>query len=243
MAAKSQKTLFSWLFRLSVLALCASLVVGCALEVPVPKHTIMGSNFELPNFMLTLQTDTERAAFHVKLFTFKYGECASGNIDYLEFDGAITKETVEAFKPILVEAQGCKTRDGRTLYPFIYLNSTSGDYPEGYALGELFRRFNIETVVTQGQQCRGACAVAFLGGRLRKIQNTGQVVFASTKGKGIGIECERSNEQVSLRTYLQKVLDSSAADRFYFNLLKFCSQPEGLVIDAGNSASWSVTNE
>jgi len=243
MTAKSQKTLFSWLSRLSLIALGALIASGCALEVPVPKHTIMGSNFELPNFMLTLQTDTERAAFHVKLFTFKYDECISGNIDYLEFDGAITKETVEAFKPILVEAQGCKTRDGRTLYPFIYLNSSSGDYRDGYALGELFKRFNLETVVTQGQLCKGACAVAFLGGRLRKIQNTGQVVFAATKGKGIGIECERANEQVALRAYLQKVLDTSAADRFYFNLLKFCPQPEGLIIDAGNSASWSVTNE
>ena len=231
------------LYRSLLAAVWLLIGLGCAVEVPVPKHPIMGSDFGFPNYKLTLQTETERAAFHVKLFTLKFDECASGNIDYVEFDGAVNKDAVEAFQTILLEAQGCKTRKGRTLYPFVYLNSSSGDLREGYALGDLFRKYNIETLVTQGQICKGACAMAFLGGKLRKIQNTGLVIFASNKTKGIGIDCERASEQVLVRAYLQKMLDTSVADRLYFNLLNYCAQPEGWALGADVSSVWGVTNE
>jgi len=234
--------------RLNWLALAATavfLLSACALDIPAQKHLIMGSDSGFPNYKLTLQTETERAAFHVKLFTLKYDECASGNIDYVEFDGAINKDAIEAFQTILREAQGCKTKKGRALYPFVYLNSSLGDYRDGYALGELFRQYNVETIVTQGQVCKAACAMAFLGGTLRKIEDTGRIIFshAKDKGKGVGIECESAFEQVTMRAYLQKVMNVSAADHLYFNLLNYCTQPEGWLMTAKISPTWSVTNE
>lgn len=219
--------------------------LGCAVEVPVPKHNIMGSDFGLPNYRLTLQTETERATFHIKLFSFKLDECTSGFIDYVEFDGAIDKDALDVFASVLNEAQSCKTRIGRVLYPFVYLNSTQGVISDGYALGELFRRYKVETIVTQSQFCRGACAVAFMGGDFRKIQGTGLVGFASNSAgqEGIGIVCEHAAEQVRLRAYLQKMMELRAADRLYFNLLNYCTQPKGWVLESDAARTWGVVNE
>jgi len=254
MATSFQNCSVRWFPRL-VFALLCMMILGCAVDLPLPKHPIMGSDFGYPNYKLTLQTETERANFHVKLFTLKYDDCASGYIDYLEFDGSINTEAIEAFQAIFLEAQGCKARDGRALYPFVYLNSSFGEYKDGYALGELFRRFNIQTIVAQGQVCRGACAVAFLGGKLRKIQDRGTVVFGFSKAKGvgmgggagtatgIGIDCGRASEQVLMRAYLQKFLELAAADRLYFNLLNYCTQADGLSLTAETAAAWQVTND
>jgi len=223
----------------SALALLWILIVGgCAIQNSIQHHPILGSNFGYPNYKLTLQTDTERATFRIKLFTLNYDECASGNIDYIEFDGAINKDSIEVFQTVLLEAQGCKNKQGIALYPFVYLNSSVGDFKDGYVLGELFRKHNIQTIVTQGQICRGACAVAFLGGKGKAVKETGSVVFAASKGKGFGIDCERANEQVTLRAYIQKMLNPVAADRFYFNLLNYCNQTDGWTLSAETTPIW-----
>lgn len=235
----------SFIYSLVLITLFLSaLLTGCAVQVPVPKHTIMGSeSYGFANYLLTLQTETERAAFDIKLFTLKYDECVSGSIDYVEFDGTINADSVKAFKSVLAEAQGCKNKKGRFYYPFIYLNSTSGEFKDGYALGDLFRQFNVETIVTQGQTCKGACAVAFIGGKLRKIEANGALIFSSTKPKGIGIDCELANEQVQLRAHFQKMFDTKTADRVYFNLLNFCAQPGGWFMGSEVAKSWGVVNE
>ncbi len=225
-------------FRSGLVFLSVLVAGGCAIDTPIQHHPILGSNFGYPNYKLTLQTETERATFHAKLFTLKYEECASGNIDYVEFDGAINKDAIEVFQTILLEAQGCKNKQGVALYPFVYLNSSYGEIKDGYALGELFRKHNIQTLVTQGQVCRGACAIAFLGGKSRGVKETGSVVFATSKGKGFGIDCERANEQVALRSYIQKMLSPVAADRFYFNLLNYCTQTDGWSLSADTASSW-----
>ncbi len=243
MFSDSQNTHYLRLSRLIIGLLWALLLSGCAIEFPVPKHTIMGSDFGLPDYKVTPQTETERAAFQIKLFSLSYAECASGFIDYIEFDGSINKDAVEAFRIILTQAQGCQTRSGRMLYPFVYLNSSVGVNKDGVALGELLRSYNIETVVTQGQVCKGACALSFMGGKLRAIQDSGMVVFASTNTRGLGYGCERASEQVFMREYLQKMMPLSASDRLYFNLLNYCTQPTGWSLSARTAPAWGVTNE
>lgn len=243
MFSHSQKKLNLMLPRLVMGLLWALMLSACAIEFPVPKHPIMGSDFVLPDYKVTLQTEMERAAFQVKLFSLNYPDCVSGFLDYIEFDGSINKDAVDAFRNILPQAQGCKTRAGLLLYPFVYLNSSEGTSKDGMALGELLRIYNIETVVTQGQVCRGACALAFMGGKLRAIQDTGLVVFASSKTRGGGFGCERASEQVSMREYLQKMMMPAASDRLYFNLLNYCTRPTGWTLSAGSAPSWGVTNE
>ena len=224
--------------------LSISFLASCAVPVPLQKHTVMGSEQTgYSNLVLTLQTETETPSFHIKLFTIRNAECVKASMDYVEFDGAINKESLSAFEAVLIEAQGCKNRKGTPIYPFVYLNSSTGDYPDGYTLGEMFRKFNIETVVTQGQTCKGACAVAFLGGRLRLIRDNGALVFASNKVRGIGIECERANNQVMLRNYLERMLGVVYSEPLYFNLMSNCFQPNGLSLDRNTANELGVANE
>jgi len=224
--------------------LTIAFLASCAVPVPLQKHTVMGSDQTgYSNLMLTLQTETETPAFHIKLFTIRHADCVSGSIDYVEFDGAINKESLSAFESVLIEAQGCKNRKGTSLYPFVYLNSSVGDFPDGYTLGEMFRKFNVETIVTQGQTCKGACAVAFLGGRFRLIQDNGVLVFGGNKGRGIGMECERATNQVTLRNYLERMIGVVYSEPLYFNLMSHCVQPSGLSVDRQNSYEWGVANE
>ncbi len=229
--------------RLLMVSIFAGLV-SCATPTLLQKHTVMGSDQKsYPNSVLTLQTETENSVFHLKLFSLKYADCESGYLDYLEFDGIIDRQAVNSFEASLVEAQGCKTKKGGKLFPFVYLNSSMGEYVHGYALGELFRKFNIETIVTQGQTCMGACAAAFLGGRLRSIQDNGSLVFGSTRVRGAGMVCDRSIDQSTLRDYFDRMLGPSSSDRFYFYLLSNCLQPNGWNLNASSAPLWNVTNE
>jgi len=224
--------------------LTIAFLASCAVPVPLQKHTVMGSDQTgYSNLMLTLQTETETPAFHIKLFTIRHADCVSGSIDYVEFDGAINKESLSAFESVLIEAQGCKNSKGTALYPFVYLNSSVGEYSDGYTLGEMLRKFKIETIVTQGQTCKGACAVAFLGGRLRLIRDNGVIVFASNKGKGIGMDCERATNQITLRNYLERMIGVVYSEPLYFNLMSHCVQPSGLSVDRLTSYERGVTNE
>ena len=230
----------AWLLMASVFAG----LVSCATPVLLQKHIVMGSDQKsYPNSVLTLQTETENSVFHLKLFSIKFADCESGYLDYLEFDGIIDSRAVHTFETALVEAQGCTTKKGGKLYPFVYLNSSMGEYVDGYALGELFRRFNIETIVTQGQTCMGACAASFLGGRLRSIEENGSLVFGSSRVRGGGMVCDRAIDQATLREYFDKMLGSVSSDRFYFNLLSNCLQPSGWIVDAFSAPRWNITNE
>jgi hypothetical protein len=219
-------------------------LVGCAVPTSLQPHTVMGSvQTSYPNSVLTLQTETEKPSFHIKLFSIKNSDCTSGFIDYIEFDGEINKESLSTFESVLLEAQGCKNNRGNALYPFVYLNSSKGLINDGLALGQLLRKFNTETLVTQAQVCRGACAFAFLGGRLRALQQDAQLVFASDQARGIGIDCTKASDQVPIRNYAQKMLGLDVGDKFYFNLLGYCTQPSGWSLERLSAKTWSLTNE
>lgn len=51
----------------------------------------------------------------------------------------------------------------------IYLNSEGGDTAAARALGEIFRRHRVTTIIGWGQSCMGACLLAFAGGAERLI--------------------------------------------------------------------------
>ena len=54
----------------------------------------------------------------------------------------------------------------------IELNSPGGDTTEAERIGSLIRaRPNLLTVVVSGDACEGACALAFLGGRIRRVED------------------------------------------------------------------------
>lgn len=55
----------------------------------------------------------------------------------------------------------------------IMLASGGGSLDEGVKVGEVFRRHNIFVVVPKGAKCVSACTVAFLGGKIRDVEEGG----------------------------------------------------------------------
>jgi hypothetical protein len=173
-------------------------------------------------------------------------KCSRGNLHSIEINGEINKDTVFILEKILRDLPQCYDEEEYLVPTVIFMNSSGGYLSDGYAIGELFRKYTVGTVVTEGQVCASSCAIAFLGGFERIMDKGGRLIFHApyiqTKDAyGLdSIKCSDRNTAITLKNYYQKMLNSENANILYERTMDFCSKSEGWTIDAGAAKFFGI---
>jgi hypothetical protein len=184
----------------------------------------------------------------VKRINMKKANCEKGNLHTIEINGEINKDAVFVLDKILRGLQPCYDKESYLIPNIVYMNSSGGYLNDGYAIGDLFRKYDVGTVVTDGQVCASSCAVAFLGGNERIINSNGRLVFhapyINTKDAyGFdSIKCSDRNSASNLRNYYQKMIPSENANILYDRTMDYCSKSDGWTLDSGAAKFFGIIN-
>jgi hypothetical protein len=208
-------------------------LAGCADAPPlsqeaVPHQMVLGSsNFGYPASQIRLVSSVQGEYFEARHSRLRYTECMSGQLDIVEFSGQLDSQGVSGLNSLLQSLQPCIRKNGSRVASPVYINAVQGDLMLGMQIGQWFKTQAAELVVTEGQQCEGACAVAFLGANFKRVQSTGRVVLHLNGETGKGFDCARSTDMMPLRNYLFHVKGAVQGQSLYNQALTHCRNPKG----------------
>ena len=125
----------------------------------------------------------------------------------------------------------------------VSLKSGGGILNDGYLLGDTFRRHNVTTAIEATQHCASSCAVAFLGGKKRIIEDGGSILFHAPYFSGKNeygkrdINCAVGQESLDeLKGYYQQITDPETGERLFERTMWYCSANDGWVVTGGAAA-------
>jgi hypothetical protein len=157
----------------------------------------------------------------------------------------IGQDVSTAMTALLEAHSPCVDASGERLAPVeVRLNSAGGKQHHGYRLGALFRRHGVTTVVEAHAGCASSCALAFLGGTQRVIENGGLIMFhapyhSSQEDRGPAIpDCAVGSKALdTLKHYLITMTDPASGTRLYNRTLSYCSTRDGWIVTGGEEAA------
>jgi hypothetical protein len=138
--------------------------------------------------------------YNIDLLTITHYEkeetiCDSGGIHKFFLEGQVGPDSSFAVAALLKRNQQCKSSSGGVIFsPIVSLASNGGFLTDGYKLGKTFREFGVTAVIESGATCASSCAVAFLGGKKRIVENGGAILFHAPYYKG---QNEYASERVN----------------------------------------------
>ena len=110
-------------------------------------------------------------------------------------------------------------------------------------MGETFRESGVTTVVEDGKACASSCAVAFLGGAKRLVEDDAIIMYHAPYFNGENvygkrdIDCEVGDDVLGeLNAYYRKMTDSETGDRLFERTMWYCSAEDGWVVKGGAAA-------
>ena len=216
-----------------ILALMLILLVGCvnprlgSLEA-APYQVVMGSNsYGYPQSQMQLVSSIYGDRFEARHSRLIYPECMSGSLDVIEFSGYLDSSALTGLGSLLQNLKPCIRKNGIRLVTPVYMNSAQGDLMLGMQLGQWFKSQNLELIVTEGQQCQSACAVAFLGASYKRVQANGRVVLHFNGEIGRGFDCARSTDMMPLKNYLLSIKGNPSGQALYNQALTYCRNGKG----------------
>jgi hypothetical protein len=109
----------------------------------------------------------------------------------------------------------------------ILMNSAQGELLLGIQLGQWFQSKGVEAIVTEGQVCESACALAYLGAQRKQVQANGRVVMHLSGEQGKGFDCARSVDMMPLRNYLLSIAGKQSGQALYNQALTYCRNGQG----------------
>ncbi|EED36037.1 hypothetical protein NOR51B_1985 [Luminiphilus syltensis NOR5-1B] len=170
--------------------------------------------------------------------------CSEGADHTILLEGVIGPDSSFAMSQLLEEMRPCKDSGGKTILPVkVKLHSGGGLLDHGYALGHSLRRFRAHTLVENGKVCASSCAVAFLGGLERSLEDNASLLFhapyfdrKNEYGK-IDPDCKVGKDALNeLGQYYRDMTTPEEGDRLLDRTLWYCSADDGWVI-TGNDAA------
>ena len=218
--------------RFLVLVLFA--VTGCAAPPPLstqeaaPFHVVLGSNnYGYPASQVQLVSSVQGERFETRHSRLRYPECMSGYLEFVEFSGFLDSSAVAALGGLVQNIKPCIRRNGSRIVSPVYVNSAQGELDLGMQVGQWFKTQSIELVVTEGQLCESACAVAFLGASFKRVQATGRAVLHFNGELGRGLDCARSTDMMPFKSYLLSVKGNQSGQILYNQALTYCRNSKG----------------
>ena len=172
------------------------------------------------------------------------GFCKSGSEHRILVEGQISPDSSFAMSRLLDRLQPCKNANGSAIIPItVFLQSGGGLLNDGYLMGETFRRRGVTTVVKDGEICASSCAVAFLGGAKRLVEDSAAIMYHAPYFNGENsygkrdIDCDVGVEAlVELNSYYRKMTDADTGDRLFERTMWYCSAEDGWVVKGGSAA-------
>jgi hypothetical protein len=204
-------------------------LVGCA-ATPAPEvhHVVLGSNthgYAAVNVRLVSVVQGEDyVARHSQV---RFPDCLSGSLDVVEFSGVIHAGSLQTMNQLMQNLQPCIRRDGRRTVNPVYLNSAEGELLLGTQLGLRFQSQGVEVIVTEGQVCESACALAYLGAQRKRVQANGRVVLHLSGEQGKGFDCARSIDMMPLKNYLYATAGKQSGQALFNQALSHCRSGKG----------------
>lgn len=218
--------------RFLVLVLFA--VTGCAAPPPLstqeaaPFHVVLGSNnYGYPASQVQLVSSVQGERFETRHSRLRYPECMSGYLEFVEFSGFLDSSAVAALGGLVQNIKPCIRKNGSRIVSPVYVNSAQGELDLGMQVGQWFKTQSIELVVTEGQLCESACAVAFLGASFKRVQATGRAVLHFNGELGRGLDCARSTDMMPFKSYLLSVKGNQSGQILYNQALTYCRNSKG----------------
>ena len=170
--------------------------------------------------------------------------CSYGGIHKIIVEGQISPDTSFAMSRLLERLEPCKDSDGREVMPItVSLRSGGGLLHDGYLMGEIFRRRDVTTVVENGDACGSSCAVAFLGGTKRLVEDDAIIMYHAPYFTGENvygkkdINCDVGEDDLAeLKAYYREMTNAETGDRLFERTMWYCSEKDGWVVKGGSAA-------
>ncbi|MFM7698001.1 MAG: hypothetical protein ACKO5X_05125 [Limnohabitans sp.] len=188
----------------------------------------MGSNnYGYPTSQVQLVSSVQGEKFETRHSRLRYPECMSGFLEFVEFSGQLDSNAVAALSGLVLNIKPCVRKNGSRVVSPVYVNSSQGELELGMQIGQWFKTQAIELIVTEGQICESACAVAFLGASFKRTQATGRAVLHLNGDIGRGFDCARSTDMMPFKSYLMSVKGSQSGKALYNQALTYCRNSKG----------------
>ncbi len=212
------------------------------------SHQILGSDVKLDDPNIEILLDASIDELRIRHVRSPNSECKSGFYDHLEILGEIGPDSTAAIEKILPQLDVCEEAEGTQIVNAVYLSSDGGYVFDGYALGNLFKEYSMETIVTSGQYCASSCAVAFLGGEFRTMDSDAELMFHAPYYSDTGTdtdtpECVGRREISELRRYYQIALGRKNGNHLLKRTLDYCSTWDGWIINADAAKIFGITTD
>jgi ATP-dependent protease ClpP protease subunit len=170
--------------------------------------------------------------------------CSSGSEVVIRLQGQIGPDSSFAMSRLLERLPDCTNESGAIeLPPTAVLHSAGGLLKDGYNLGRTLRNHGVKVHVEDQNICASSCAVAFLGGEHRKVEDGGQIMFHAPYFSGKNeygekdIDCDVGEESLTeLKDYYISMTDKETGERLFERTMWYCSADDGWVVTGGAAA-------
>jgi hypothetical protein len=174
----------------------------------------------------------------------KGADCASGGDYRIEVKGSIGPDSSFALEELLERSPNClqgnREIKSRTI---VQLDSLGGLLKDGYLMGRAFRTHEVKTIITSSSVCASSCAVAYLGGVDRLMENDSIIMFHSPYlpdlnaiGERIA-DCDIGSETTAqLLEYYQEMTSPEQGERLMNRTMSYCSAEDGWVLRGSAAA-------
>ena len=170
--------------------------------------------------------------------------CSTGSVYKIVVEGQISPDSSFAMSRILDRLQPCIGTSGQIIVPVsVSLRSGGGLLNDGYEMGATFRKKGVTTVIEDDMVCASSCAVAFLGGQRRIVEDEGVIMYHAPYFSGENvygkrdIDCEVGEDALNeLNAYYREMTDAETGDRLFERTMWYCSAEDGWVVTGGSAA-------
>lgn len=222
------------------------LISSCGL---VPTHQIAGSTQGWGNFNKQFKIISEHiiGSQQIRVVRRKNSNCKKGYQDHIELNGEINKDSSFIIKKELKNITLCYSKNQQIFATPVYMNSNGGKLADGIKIGLAFKKHGVNSIVSGGQHCASACAIAFLGAKFRSVYSDGKLMFHApyTKGVFYGINCldKSDSESKAVMDYYTEMIGKSAAERLFDRTLQYCDAGGGWTINADTARIFEITTK
>jgi len=226
--------------RVIVFSLVVLILSGCG----TGHHKILGTTYGWSKDRVEILLDAQVGDLRIRHVRLKNGSCVSGYSEHLELDGRIGPDSTAIVGKLLPRLAKCITSKGTRIVNTVYLSSGGGHLADGYELGELFKKYRVETEITGGQECASSCAIAFLGGKFRTMERDAKILFHAPYKQGmLAIDCSSRSEMTGLQNYYEKMLGASNGGFLFDRTMSYCSSSSGWTLNADAAKLFGITTD
>ena len=183
-------------------------------------------------------------ALRVTTYSKEVTNCVSGTQHKMVLEGQISPDSSFAVSRLLQRLKPCRDELGKVIDPItVSMKSGGGLLNHGYLLGQTLRKNNTSVVVEDGSICASSCAVAFLGGAVRTLEEEGRIMFHAPYFNGKNeygerdINCEVGKDVLNeLEQYYVRMTSKETGERLFERTMWYCSAEDGWVVKGGAAA-------